>query len=175
MEKSKNRGGGRPSAYKPEFVEQAYHYCLLGATDAQLAEFFQLKEQTINNWKKKYPEFAEALQCGKMIADAQVARSLFKRATGYSHPETHLHCLDGQIVQTAVIKYYAPDTTACIFWLKNRQPAQWRDKTEVNAALKLDQETLAMIESQFVRKMAAAHERQKAVLAERGIDWDASD
>lgn len=168
----KKHPGGRPSAFKPEYAEQAYNYALLGAIDAQLAEFFCVAESTINLWKKKHPEFANALTRGKTMADAQVAGSLFKRATGYSHPETHLNCYEGEIILTEVTKHYPPDTTACIFWLKNRQPDKWRDKVEVANTHKLDKETLEMIESQFVTKMAAAHERQKEVLAERGIETE---
>lgn len=169
MPNTKKHAGGRPTDFKPEYVEQAHNYCLLGATDAKLADFFKVSEKTINSWKKQHPEFADALYRGKALADAQVAQSLFKRATGYSHQETHINCYEGEIIQTEITKHYAPDTTACIFWLKNRQPDKWRDKVEVASTHKLDKETLEMIESQFVTKMAAAHERQKEVLAERGI------
>lgn len=172
MQNQKKHPSGRPTAFKPEYVEQAFNYCLLGATDVQMADFFKVTEKTINTWKKNYPEFADALYRGKTLADAQVANSLFKRATGFSHPETHISCYQGEIIQTEVTKHYAPDTTACIFWLKNRQPDKWRDKVEVSGSMKLDKETLEFIESQFVRKMAAAHERQKAVLVERGFLLD---
>ncbi|MDX8127993.1 helix-turn-helix domain-containing protein [Methylomonas sp. OY6] len=167
MPNTKKPTVGRPTALKPEFIDQAYNYCLLGATDAQLAGFFGVSEKTINTWKKQAPEFADSLKRGKTLADAQVANSLFHRATGYSHPETKVNIADGQVILTDVTKHHPPDTTAAIFWLKNRQPDKWRDKVEVNGSLKLDKETLDMIETQFVTKMAAAHERQKAVLAER--------
>ena len=68
---------GRPTEYKPEYDEQAYNYCLLGATDKQLATFFDVSEQTINAWKHKHPSFLESLRRGKEIADARVAQALF--------------------------------------------------------------------------------------------------
>ncbi|MBY0473696.1 MAG: hypothetical protein K2Q13_01390 [Nitrosomonas sp.] len=114
------------------------NYCLLGATDTQLAEFFNVAESTINLWKKKQPEFANALRRGKMLADAEVAHALFKRATGYSHAETHIACHEGKIIKTEISKNYAPDTTACIFWLKNRQPKNWRDKVESKQEVNLN-------------------------------------
>jgi hypothetical protein len=91
--------------FKPEFVEQARKLCLLGATDDQLASFFDVATSTISKWKLDFPEFAEALKGGKVGADMEVAASLYKRATG-------------------------GDTVAMIFWLKNRARDQWRDKVD---------------------------------------------
>lgn len=123
--------GGRPSDYKDEYTELAYNYCLLGATDSDLGNFFGVSETTINNWKKDHPEFLESLKRGKQQADAQVAKSLFQRATGYSHPETKIATTEGRITDSQEFeKHYAPDPTAAIFWLKNRQPELWRDKQQ---------------------------------------------
>lgn len=161
--------GGRPTSFKAEYVELAYKFCLLGATDEQLAEFFNVAKSTINLWKQKQPKFLDALKRGKVVADASVAHSLYRRATGYSHPETHVSNYQGEITLTELTKHYPPDTAAAFIWLKNRQPDKWRDKIHIDSNVKFDKETLEMIESQFVTKMAAAHERQKEVLKERGI------
>lgn len=118
---------GRPSKFKPEYVEQARNYCLLGATDPDLAKFFGVSRATINTWKLEYPKFAEALVT-KEIADAQVGASLFHRANGYSHPEVDIRVVNGKIVKTKIIKHYPPDTAAAIFWMKNRQG--WRDRID---------------------------------------------
>lgn len=126
-----NPGGGRPTTYKVEYASQAYWYCKLGAIDEQLAEFFDVSEQTINNWKKEHYEFILALKTGKRIADLEVAEALYKKATGYEHPDVDIKMYEGQIIQTPLIKRYPPDTTAAIFWLKNRQPKKWRDKQEI--------------------------------------------
>lgn len=123
-----NKGGGRASSFKPEYVEWAEKLAKLGATDAEIADAFDVSEQTVNNWKKAHVEFSLALKKGKTFADAEVASKLFHRATGYEHQDTDIRVIDGQIVQTQIIKHYPPDTTAAIFWLKNRQPARWRDK-----------------------------------------------
>jgi hypothetical protein len=82
-----NPGGGRPEEYMPEYAEQAYKLCLLGASDAVLADFFEVSEMTINNWKKRYDDFYLSLREGKTQADANVAKSLYHRALGYSHPK----------------------------------------------------------------------------------------
>ena len=120
------------SLHKDEYDEQAYKLCLLGATDKELGDFFEVTEQTINNWKKDFPTFFESIKRGKIDADARVAQSLFKRALGYTANETHLAQFGGMFTDEKVIpKEVAPDTTAAIFWLKNRQPDKWRDKQEV--------------------------------------------
>ena len=132
---------GRPSDFKEEYVEQAYNYALLGATDVQMASFFDTTEQTLNNWKKSFPEFFESIKKGKALADAKVAESLYHRANGYSHPETKVFNNQGEIVTFDVTKQYAPDPTAAIFWLKNRQPELWRDRQEnVNQNVEMTQE-----------------------------------
>lgn len=100
---------GRPTDYRPDMALQAEKLCRLGATDKELAEFFEVTERTIGNWKTEHDEFFQSLKRGKILADAEVAHSLYNRALGSND--------------------YPPDTAACIFWLKNRQPAKWRDKT----------------------------------------------
>jgi hypothetical protein len=124
----------RPSKYKEEYAAQVYKLCLLGATDKELADFFNIDEATLNLWKEKHQEFSESLKKGKFEADATVASKLFHRATGYEHPEIITASFQGIITDTKeVIKHYPPDTTAAIFWLKNRQRDKWRDKQEVES------------------------------------------
>jgi hypothetical protein len=123
---------GRPTSYKPEYNEQVFKLCLLGATDADIADFFEVTETTINNWKIDYPEFFESIKSGKQKADSTVAESLYKRANGYEHEDVDIKMYEGEIIQTKLIKHYPPDTTAAIFWLKNRKPAVWRDKHEID-------------------------------------------
>lgn len=131
-EEKEKRGKGRPSSYKPEYAEQARKLCLLGATDDSLADFFSVAVATIHNWKNDHSDFLDSIKSGKDQADAEVADRLFQRAKGYEHPEVDIRVVSGEIVQTPITKIYAPDTTAAIFWLKNRQKAQWRDKQDVD-------------------------------------------
>lgn len=116
---------GRPTKYKEEYAEQAYKLCLLGHTDEELAQFFEVHVSTIYQWKIDYPEFSDAIKNGKEFADVEVVRSLYKRATGMSLKKQVVKG-EGAIVE--VEDEIPPDTTAMIFWLKNRQPKKWRDK-----------------------------------------------
>lgn len=130
----------RPSKYKPEFAAQSLKLCRLGATDKELADFFEVNEDTINEWKKVHPEFSESLKGGKALADAEVADKLFKRATGYEHDAVKIvaNANTGQEHVVAYTERYPPDTTAAIFWLKNRRPDIWRDKTESKSTVELN-------------------------------------
>ncbi|WP_099803126.1 terminase, partial [Pasteurella multocida] len=114
--------------YKSEYVAQVKKLCLLGATDKDIANFFEVSESTLNNWKNEYPEFLESIKKGKMLADANVAERLYKRALGYEAPDVDIRVIENKIVETPLIKHYPPDPTSAIFWLKNRQPEKWRDK-----------------------------------------------
>jgi hypothetical protein len=121
---------GRPSKYKEEYATQAAKLCKLGATDAQMADFFQVSISTINLWKVEHPEFSESISVPKDIADAKVEQSLYRRAMGYEHDEVDIRVVNGEIIETPIRKYYPPDTSAMIFWLKNRKKEEWRDKVE---------------------------------------------
>lgn len=124
---------GRPSKYNIEYNEQVYKLALLGATDAQIASFFNVCVSTINVWKKGESEFLVSLKRGKEEADSNVAESLYKRACGYSlvtQKAFKVRTGNGSkesIEVVSVEENYPPDTTACIIWLKNRKPAQWRE------------------------------------------------
>jgi hypothetical protein len=121
---------GRPTDYREEYCEQAEKLCKLGATDKELADFFDVAESTINEWKLAHAEFSESLKKGKTLADANVADRLYQRAMGFEHDSEEIKVIDGSIERVEVRKVYPPDTVAAIFWLKNRQKKKWRDKTE---------------------------------------------
>jgi len=120
----------RRSPYRDEFAKQARAMCQLGATDRDLAEFFEVTTMTIWRWQSQYPEFSAALNRGKEAADDRVERSLYARATGYTFDSEKVFNNDGMITRVKTVEHVPPDVTACIFWLKNRRSSEWRDKTD---------------------------------------------
>lgn len=130
---------GRPTDYKEEHNEQAKKLCLLGATDKDLAEFFEVCEKTINNWKQEYPDFLQSIKEGKQIADAKVAESLYKRATGYIRTDYKFATEGGKITDQVEYEVLVPpDPTSAIFWLKNRRAQDWREKQELDVSAKTE-------------------------------------
>lgn len=119
---------GRPTKYQASFADQAYKYCLLGATNEKLAELFGVTTRTIDNWIAEIPQFFRAIQKGRDIANAEVAKALYRRALGYSHPSVKIFVHQGEPITVKYIEHYPPDTAAAFIWLKNRMPELWRDK-----------------------------------------------
>ena len=128
---------GRPTAYRREFCELAHNYCLLGATNPELAGFFDVSPRTIDNWIASHPAFAEAVREGRVVADARVARCLYERAVGYSCTVERTVLHDGEERTLKNVVHYPPDTRACIFWLRNRRREAWSEKSAAAAGRRL--------------------------------------
>ena len=137
--------GGRPTSFKPEFIKQAKKLAELGATDRDAADFFEVSESTLNLWKLKNRAFSESLKIGKEIADQRVEQSLYRRALGYSHDAVKIMTVGKDVHIQPFVEHFPPDTTAAIFWLKNRRPDKWRDvsRSEITGkdggAIEIDQ------------------------------------
>lgn len=125
---------GRPTKFKPEFTVQAERLCKLGATDVEIADFFGINVLTLYRWKHTNEPFCKALKRGKDVADQAVQDRLFARATGYSYPAVKIFQNDGKPLVVPYTEHTPPDTTAAIFWLKNRKPGEWRDRIEHTGA-----------------------------------------
>lgn len=122
---------GRPTLYKPEYAEQVFKYCLLGATNADLARLFDVSISSIDEWIATRIDFSCAVKKGREEADAKVASRLFARATGYEQKAVKIASTpDGAEHITEYTERFPPETAACIFWLKNRRPDKWRDKLD---------------------------------------------
>ena len=103
-----------------------------GLIEKQIAVNMGVSIRTLINWKGRFSELAKALSCGKEVADRQVENALYKRALGYWVTETETTTFpDGTTKTTEKCRHIVPDTTAQIFWLKNRKPDQWREKNDL--------------------------------------------
>ena len=118
----------RPNECKPDVCDLARKFCMLGAMDDDLADLFEVDPATIADWIANFPDFAAALKQGREIADATAAERLFQRAIGFSHEVEKVVQSGGKPVTVKYTERYPPDTTALVFWLKNRQGGRWRDR-----------------------------------------------
>jgi hypothetical protein len=119
--------GGRPTVYKPDYAEIARHACMLGASNETLAERFEVSRRTIDNWITTIAEFGDAVRHGRQVADESVVAALYARATGMERKSTKVVEGEGGPVTTTHTVQALPDVRACIFWLRNRRPEQWRE------------------------------------------------
>jgi len=125
---------GRPSKYAliEERLDEVERLAFCGLTDEQLGYFFGTSKRVIGDYKKEHPEFMHTLKKGKMFADTEIIYSLYKSAKGFEYEEaTKEERLDkdGNVIGTmtkTITKYYPPNVTSCIYWLRNRQ--KWIDK-----------------------------------------------
>jgi len=134
-----------------------------GLTDEQIATKLGVSRSTLNEWKKKFPDISDTLKRGKEVVDVEVENALLKRALGYSTTEvTRERALNPEtgkvelVVTKAVTKEVPPDTTAQIFWLKNRRPDLWRDKQNVELSGEVASNPFAGLTTEQLIKLADA-------------------
>ena len=137
----------RPTKYKKEFAEQARKLCAKGFTDKEMADFFEVDESTFTRWKQAHEELRTSIKEAKEDFDTKtVEDTLLKRALGYEATESKIEQQEGAPAKkTMTKKHIPPSDTALIFWLKNRNPAKWRDKQEVHNTHKLTDDFDALL------------------------------
>ena len=149
---------GRPNKYithvAPRLLE-VEAWARNGDIEKTIAEKLGVAYSSFNDYKTKYPELVEALKKGKEVVDIEVENALLKRAMGYKYTETTQEQVKNPdtgeyelVVTKTVTKEIAPDTTAQIFWLKNRKPQEWRDKreTELSGGIALSDADKALLD-----------------------------
>ena len=125
----------RSKRYQKAFDEQAAFLAAMGCTDAELADFFKVSVRTIHRWKEAHHSFRQALEVAKDVADERVEKALYSRAIGYWKTVTKVVTDEKGKTQFAEYQEFVPgDVTAQIFWLKNRQPHNWRERKEITGA-----------------------------------------
>ena len=125
-------------------------WCRDGLIEADIAHNLGISLTTLKDYKNKYPSLMAALKKGKEVADIEVENALFKRATGYFITLNKQKVTkDGDVIDITEEVYITPDTTAQIFWLKNRKKAEWRDKHEVEKTVEVKVPMLEEIQDTF--------------------------
>ena len=125
---------GRKSLFREEFILIAKAAARFGAIEEEIADELNVGIATITRWKNQFPEFRSALNVAKASADDRVERSLYQRANGFVYDAVKLfQTRDGKVIEHRYRDYAFPDTTAIIFFLKNRRPERWRDVHNIEA------------------------------------------
>jgi len=124
---------GRRSKYDDTFPALAEKYAREGLTDVQISAKLGISEHTINSYKKKYPQFDQALTRGKAPVDLKVENALLRSAVGYEveYLEEELDAAGKVVKSKRGATHVKPNPTSLIFWLKNRRPDRWRDRQDI--------------------------------------------
>lgn len=134
---------------EPEGLLKIEGWARDGLTDEQIAHNMGINVATLYVWKKKYNEISEALKKGKEVIDREVENALLKRALGYKYTEITKELTEnGLVITKTVEKEVVPDTTAQIFWLKNRKREQWCDRQNIELSKPID-DTIKELEAFF--------------------------
>lgn len=138
----KKNKGGRPSKKGTISLSQLRKLAEFGLIEEQIVAILGISRETLSQYKTEggkyyWPEFSDTIKRGKAKSDANVEKSLYQRAVGYEHPEDKIFCsARGKVTTVRTIKHYPPDPVSCIFWLKNRRKAEWRDRQEIDLTMK---------------------------------------
>ena len=123
------RERGRPTDYKPEYVDLVRKWCMLGATDTEIAERLGVNRSTIYRWRLEHEDFCNSLVVGKALADDRVERSLYERAIGYEVEVEKLFHFQGMITRGKTREFVHPDPGSIKMWLGARRTSAWGETT----------------------------------------------
>lgn len=151
----------------PEGLLKLESWARDGLIDEQIAANIGIRRPTLYAWKKEHPDIADALKKGKEVVDIQVENALLKRALGYAYEEktyeTQWDEAEAKFKEgltKRVIKEVVPDTTAQIFWLKNRRPDKWRDRKDVEHSGGIDiKQTYENMSEEELLELAGRYEK----------------
>jgi hypothetical protein len=124
------------SLFRPEYVEQARKLYAWGHTDLEVADFFQVNEETLRCWAAASPLFAEMRKSGKGNYDERIEEALRQRAQGYDKPveKVFYNSKKNKVIRVATKEHIPACPKSMQFWLNNRQPEKWRIRRELTGA-----------------------------------------
>lgn len=162
------RPKGSGSKKTPQNITAILQLTREGKTREEIGKIINVSPKTIWEWKNEDWEFSRSLKENAELATDLVEMATFKRATGYSHPETKVFCTEKGIFEHEVTKYYPPDTEAAKFWLSNKRGAYWKvRREEEHKVLLVKQEIAAKMSNEELTEqtkiLLKEIEKQKAV------------
>lgn len=142
-----NRGGSRPTLYKPKYAEIARRMCMQGATRSDLADRFGVTINTVVAWQLVHKEFSDSCRHGRDAADERVEQSFYERAVGYTYDSEKVFVVQGDVIRAPIKEHVPPDPRAAEFWLRNRRPNRWKDSKQLETRVADDDPFLAYLKS----------------------------
>jgi hypothetical protein len=161
-----NRGGGRPSLYKPKYAEIARRMCTQGATRSELADRFGVTINTIVAWQLEHQEFSDSCKQGRDAADDRVQQSFYERAVGYTYDSEKILAVQGEVVRVPIKEHIPPDPRAAEFWLRNRRPDRWKDAKQLETRTADDDPMIAFLKSINGRVLRPREQDESAIECE---------
>lgn len=152
---------GRKSEFNEKLRDTFERLTREGKTLKQVAKIIGVSERTLNRWMGKHTELSRAVREARQVADELVEAALFSRALGYSHPETKVFIHEGCPVTERITKHYPPDTTAAMFWLRNRQPERWREKNESDVNVNNTVQVNSLTDEELQARISAMLAKEK--------------
>lgn len=146
---------GPKSGFNEKVKEAFVRLTKEGKTLVEVADVLGVTSRTLTNWMGKHQDLFLAVRESRQMADELVEASLYQRALGYSHPETKFFCHEGCIISEDTVKHYPPDTQAAQFWLRNRQPERWKEKTEGDVNVNTNLQINNLTDDQLDAKISA--------------------
>jgi hypothetical protein len=161
----------KQTKYKRENAAQAKKLYALGATDADVADFFNVSVQTLSTWADTSKEFETVLDKGRTVAHQRVERSLYQRACGYTYTNQKIFfdARTSTVIRVPIEVHVPPNTTAIIHWLKNRDPESWGDRKKNDVNPEFVTFTAAMTPAEALKAYAAVL-RGARVVGSEAID-----
>lgn len=147
---------GRPSSFDERLAVKIVELTEQGKTVEQIAEIIDIPARTLFRWFSSKDDFRHIVKEARQFADEMVEASLFKRALGFEAKEIKAFQTREGVETAEETKYYPPDPTSMIFWLKNRKPKEWRDRTEVDHTLGEREKEIDKIPIEVLKKLHAA-------------------
>ena len=139
------RRGGRPSKFELDMVPKIRKAAKAGMTELEIADLLEVDSTTLKEWQIRYPRLTAAMELGYKQAIKRVKRSLYHRSVGYSFDSEKIFNDKGTIVRAQTREHIPPDINAIKFWLTNRDPENWQDKTgvDIQGSINLVAQTLS--------------------------------
>lgn len=139
MSGKKKETRGRPTKINDALKAKLVSLFEEGRTEEEAARIVGIHVNTLRNWKHQHPDFLWSVNEAKEIADDLVESALFTRAVGFQHQAVKIMSYEGVSFEHKYTEIVAPDTSAAVFWLKNRRPDKWRDKQEIETKQEIKQ------------------------------------